>query len=180
MVKVLLPGLALLSVCFMFPLAFAQESTPLTPNASSLPVDYVLPYPGILPDHPLYFLKVIRDRILTFLITNPVRKVEFHILMADKQLNMGIFLREKGKTELAVSAVERGVGHLKQAEEYLFEVPAGDTHIGSLKDRWEKALMKQKEVITQMQTVVNEDEKEQLTTTLQELELLSQDYSRRK
>lgn len=172
--------MALLGICFMFPLAFAQEATPLTPNASPPSVEYALPYPGILPDHPLYFLKVIRDRILTFLITNPVRKVEFHILMADKQLNMGIFLLEKGKAAPAVSVVERGIGHLKEAERYLFEVPAGNTHIGSLKDRWEKSLMKQKEMITQMQTVTTLNEKQRLTTTLRELELLSQDYSRRK
>lgn len=59
--------------------------------------EYALPYPGILPDHPLFFLKRLRDKILDMLIVDPLRKAEFYILQADKRLNMAIFLREKGK-----------------------------------------------------------------------------------
>lgn len=180
MVKALLLGLAITCVSFMFPLAFAQETIPLAPSDSPAPVEYELPYPGILPDHPLYFLKVIRDQILTLLITNPVRKVEFHILMADKKINMGIFLREKGNTVLAVRTVEKGINHLKQAESFLFEIPVGNSQINALKDRWENSLLKQREVITNLQSTVDPAEQEKLTATLQQLETLSQDYSRKK
>ena len=42
-------------------------------------VKYELPYPGILPDNPLYFLKQIRDWIMERLITDPLKKIEFYM-----------------------------------------------------------------------------------------------------
>ncbi len=76
----------------------------VTPPAAVTPapvvpkVEYNLPYPGILPDHPLYFLKQLRDKILDFLITDPVKKAEFYILQADKRLSMGIALTDEKKS----------------------------------------------------------------------------------
>jgi hypothetical protein len=84
-----------------FSMALAQEAAPLYPSSTPQPVNYTLPYPGILPDHPLYFVKQLRDTVLSLLISNPVRKVKFYILMADKHLSMGVVLKEKGKPELA-------------------------------------------------------------------------------
>ncbi len=72
-----------------------------TPTPMPKPVEYVLPYPGMLPDNPLYVLKNFRDRIIEFLISNPVNKAEFYILQADKKLSMGISLAEMGKKEEA-------------------------------------------------------------------------------
>ena len=37
-------------------------------------VDYELPYPGLLPDSPLYFLKISRDRLIEFMIGDPIKK----------------------------------------------------------------------------------------------------------
>jgi len=42
------------------PLDMAKEST--DGAAMKLKSEYALPYPGILPDHPLYFLKDFRDK----------------------------------------------------------------------------------------------------------------------
>jgi hypothetical protein len=64
---------------------------------SSLPenVDYDLPYPGILLDHPLYFLKKLRDRIMLSLLTDPVKLIEFNILQSDKFLSMAVLYETK-------------------------------------------------------------------------------------
>jgi hypothetical protein len=43
--------------------AFAQE---LSTSTAILNVQYDLPYTGILPDNPLYFLKALRDNIIGF------------------------------------------------------------------------------------------------------------------
>ena len=56
--------------------------TPVDPDV--IGIEYVLPYPGILPTHPLYFLKIVRDRIIELLISDRVNKAEFYILQADK------------------------------------------------------------------------------------------------
>lgn len=84
-------------------------------GAEQKKAEYALPYPGILADHPLYFLKKLRDSILEKLISDPTKKVEFYILQADKQLNAGIFLEAKGNAKLAVTMFGEEVNFMKQA-----------------------------------------------------------------
>ncbi len=55
-------------------------------------VDYTLPYPGILPDNPLYPLKAFRDRMVSVLIADPVKKSLFNLLQADKRLQSAVYL----------------------------------------------------------------------------------------
>lgn len=165
----------------LFSLALAQEASPnaLTPSPS--PVVYALPYPGILPDHPLYFLKMMRDQILLLLITNPVRRVEFHILLADKHLNMGVFLVEKDKPTLAVNTITRGVEYLKKAETHLFQIPGGGTsEVLSLKDRFEHSLLKHQEIVDALGTQLTGGDSAALARLSEDVAALWQDYSRKK
>lgn len=94
-----------------FNISFAQEISP-TPIPQ---VNYELPYPGLLPDSPLYFLRVIRDKTVGFLISDPLKKAEFNLLQADKRLNAGIYLFNKGKTSLALSTVSKAENYFEQA-----------------------------------------------------------------
>ena len=72
-----------------------------TPTKAPARVEYALPYPGMLPDNPLYVLKNLRDKIIELLISNPVNKAEFYLLQADKKLSMGLSLSSMGKREEA-------------------------------------------------------------------------------
>ena len=55
----------------------SEEATTEAQEEITESVNYQLPYPGrILPDHPLYFLKMIRDRIWLFFTTNSLKKAE--------------------------------------------------------------------------------------------------------
>lgn len=56
------------------------------------PILYELPFPGILPNHPLFFLKSLRDFLIEKTITNDVKRAEFYILQADKRLQMSLEL----------------------------------------------------------------------------------------
>lgn len=78
---------------------------------------YNLPYPGILPDHPLYFVKSLRDRILLFVTADPVKAVELRRHLADKQLAMGQTLCDKGKIALCIRTIALGEQYLQQAVE---------------------------------------------------------------
>ena len=100
--------------------AFSAFTSP-TPEASaeiksiSEQIDYQLPFPGrILPDHPLWFLKAVRDRMWLFLITDGGKKAELKLLFADKRLSSGKILFERNKPEL-------GYVTLTKAEKYLEE-----------------------------------------------------------
>lgn len=86
----------------------SQEETPL---------HYTLPYPGLLPDSPLYFFRVVRDRIVNFLIADPKRKAEFGLLQADKRLNAGISLFDKNKFALSITTISKAENYFDEALE---------------------------------------------------------------
>lgn len=78
-------------------------------------VDYYLPYPGILPDHPLYWLKMVRDRIGLVLTTAETAKAEKLLLYADKRLGAAWALIEGNKVALGVSTLTKAEKYLEQA-----------------------------------------------------------------
>jgi len=78
-------------------------------------VEYYLPYPGVLPDSPLYKVKALRDRISLWLITDPTKKAEKELLLADKRIGAAAALMDGGKDELAVSTATKGEKYLEQA-----------------------------------------------------------------
>ena len=107
----------LLAIFFIFLLVpvqvFAQEVEG-TPSAE-VKVEYALPYPGLLPDSPFYILRTARDRIISFLISNPLKKAEFDLLQADKRLAAGMYLANKDKYELANVTISKGENYFESA-----------------------------------------------------------------
>lgn len=83
-----------------------------TPTLSPTPVDYTLPYPGLMPGNILYPFKVVRDRIVEFFITDLLKKSEFYLLQADKHLNAGILLAKKGKYDDSEEIISKGENYL--------------------------------------------------------------------
>jgi len=82
----------------------------------SIEIDYYFRYPGrILPDHPLWFLKALRDRVWLLLTTNPSRKAELKLLFADKRVVSAKILFERGKPELGVSTLTKAEKYLEEA-----------------------------------------------------------------
>lgn len=95
-------------------MATAKESMA---SSSSQTVNYELPYPGLLPDSPIYFLRIIRDKMVSFLISDPLKKSEFDLLQADKRLNAGIYLFKKGKVSMSISTISKAENYFEQAIE---------------------------------------------------------------
>lgn len=79
-------------------------------------VIYDLPYPGLLPDHPLYTIKAIRDKLLDVLTRDYQKKVELYLLFSDKRIVMSLDLIEKGKDKLALTTLSKG-------EKYFLKIP---------------------------------------------------------
>jgi len=103
--------LIILSVTFFINLQSIYAQDALIPTASPSPtIDYFLPYPGILPDNPLYFMKALRDKVVSFFISDPLKKAEFDLLMADVRLNAAQYLFAKGESKysLAETTISKG------------------------------------------------------------------------
>ena len=100
----------LLVVSSFYVLVIAEENPSLKNQEIKIEakkIDYQLPYPGILPDHPLYFLKATRDRILDFFTRDYLKKAQLYLLFSDKRIVMGISLNQKGKWRLMTTTVSK-------------------------------------------------------------------------
>ena len=142
-----------------------QDSIP-TPTQDQQAVDqiaYTLPYPGILPDHPLYPLKKVRDWILNFLIKDPMKRAEFNLLMSDKRYAMGPLLAEKENYKQAAAIVEEAEDYYANISDELEALKMQNREIRT--DQIEKILAaadKHRDVIADMKKRVPEDTKVRL------------------
>lgn len=135
---------------------------------SAATVTYILPYPGILPGNILYPLKMLRDRVWGLMITQPVKKIEFNLLMADKRLNAAYFLAQYHKDELAETTISKGEKYFQQAVAGVSLArftTSGEKN--NLLERLEKAGLKHQEMIgSVIEIVESEGLKRRLTESL--------------
>lgn len=110
-------GVGLLVVSLMAETKAARVLAAEDATMSAQVFDYYLPYPGVLPDHPLYWLKMIRDKLLLVVTRNPVDKYERLLLYADKRINAAKFLAEGNQLELAVATATKAEKYLEQARQ---------------------------------------------------------------
>jgi hypothetical protein len=156
------------------PSIMIEKSTPVATGAMetdgelSASVDYTLPYPGILPDHPLYFLKKIRDQIMEKLISDPTRKIEFYMLQADKGINMGVFLVAKQNETLALETMNKSKSYLEQSITMANTLKQEGKEVPShITNRFGNAAKKYSEVVADLAGRVSEGQKANYTSLLQ-------------
>lgn len=108
---------ALIVFLFVFLLfankTFAQDISTSSSNLSQ--VSYELPYPGILPNNPLYFLKAVRDNLIGFFITDSLKKSEYDLLQADKRLGSAKALLDLGNVDLSITTLSKSGNYFDQA-----------------------------------------------------------------
>jgi hypothetical protein len=131
-----------LSFCLLFSKVYAASENPSATPSSNTEVNYELPYPGLLPDNPLYLLRVIRDGVVGLLISDPLKKAEFDLLQADKRLNAGIYLVNKRKISLAFSTVSKAENYFSQALDKIEEAKRQKEAVSDLKGRMKNAAKK--------------------------------------
>jgi len=95
--------------------ASASASEQALESVESSTVSYYLPYPGILPDHVLYPLKMLRDKLKLLLAQSPRQKAELTLLYADKRIGAAQVLVLGGKDQLGVDTAVKSQGYLSQS-----------------------------------------------------------------
>ena len=141
----------------------AQQISPtLTPTPSA--VKYDLPYPGMLPDHPLYKLKVLRDKVVLLFIQDPIKKAEYHLLLADKRIHMAKLLIDKGDIELAKETALKGENEITNLVNLLKDKREKPTN--DLFNRVEKASIKHQKVLDGIAKKVGEKDRDTFDTVI--------------
>ncbi len=160
------------------PVSFAQEDANIdidtASQEASMPTptgaDYQLPYPGLLPDSPLYFLKIFRDRLIDFLIADPLKKAEFDLLQADKHATMAVALVVKGKSQLAESTLSKGENYFETGIGQLTLAKNQGMDVDALTKRYLLALTKHKELTAGLVAGASKDIKKKLENIDERLE----------
>jgi hypothetical protein len=141
---------------------------PLVPK-----INYYLPYPGMLPDHPLYRIKMVRDRIWFWLTPDLVKKSELFLLAADKRLGAGKVLIEGNKPALGITTLWKSEKYLERAVETVFLAKEKDLKVGQLTENLKTASLKHEEVLIELKEKVNGEGKtaiEEIIIFLQQVE----------
>ena len=176
MVRHFLIILATISIAF-FVLFFsiiqtAQVKYSFGPSATStdekilgdnVKVDYYFPYPGtILPDHPLWGLKALRDHVWLVLTAKPERKAELNLLFANKRIVASKILFEADKPELAYSVLTKSEKYLESAlsEEEIARSRSVDTKAFLMS--LNLAVLKHREELGEIMTMAPDDAKPEI------------------
>ncbi len=124
-----------------------MPTTSLTPSPVPEAVQYQLPYPGILPGSPLYSIKMIRDRIMEILISDPVKKSNFYLLQADKRTASALMLYEKNEDKTAETTLTKAQKYLEKSLVKAQEAKNSGKDVGDIFARIKDSSSKQKQEI---------------------------------
>lgn len=141
----------------------------------SLEADYALPYPGILPDNLFYSLKMLRDRFIGFLISDPLKKAEFNLLQADKRLASGMYLMQRpNKAQLAEETISKAENYFEEAVGKAREAKKQGMDTRDIERQLISASKKHLQVIRDLEKKLKGQEKEkflQLEKRIQKIEI---------
>lgn len=148
----------LLLVFCSFPV-FAEEEVLSPPT----PVQYQLPYPGALPDNPLYPLKTLRDKVMSLLISDPLKKAEFDVDAADKRVSAGMYLFRKGKVAEAETVISKGENYFEDALAKATEAKKQGMHTTEIAVKLLNASAKHTEVLRDLTAKAKGEYKDKFT-----------------
>lgn len=151
------PSFAVSSLKFsVSPVPEATSSTQAVPSPTPT-VSYYLPYPGILPDHSLYKIKMVRDQIWVLLTNDPVKKAELYLLFADKRIGAGDVLIRGNKVPLGISTLIKGEKYLEKAIAEVAKAKEKRLNVNDISSKLNIAPLKYEEVLTNLKESVSPD-----------------------
>lgn len=146
----------------------ATEST----TTASKSVNYELPYPGMLPDNPFYFLKAIRDGIVKFLINDELKRSRFSLLNAEKRMFAGKLLVDKGKQDLAIDTISKSNNYLHEAivsiDKYASTHPKS-TDVKPFMLQMDTAIAKHSQIMDDLKSQINKTNQQAFDVELKRL-----------
>lgn len=126
----------------------AEADVDVSDEIEEQAANYHLPYPGILPDHPLYIVKMLRDRLVEWLTFDSLKKVELFEMYADKRMGAARALIDGGQAELGVETARKAAMYQERAVEKTRELKREGRDVGNVANQIEKATAKHEQVLS--------------------------------
>lgn len=138
----------------------STSSSKTTLEKRNSKIDYYLVFPGrVLPDSPFWPVKAVRDRIWLWITTNPSRKAELYLLLADKRLGASKILFEQGKPEVGFSTLTKAEKYLESATNKEKENREKGIETTEFLQRLARASLKHFEIIQEIYELAPEEAK---------------------
>src|SRR4030042_5490299 len=145
------------------PYVFSISPTPTPSKTQEIKIDYELAYPGgIHPDHPLWFLKALRDKLWYLSTFNSSRKAELLLLFADKRLASAKILFSNNKPEIAFSTLSKAEKYLEQAQKMEAENRKKGMNTSEFLVKLASASLKHREEIEKILIIAPDDAKPEI------------------
>lgn len=133
-----------------------------TPSAGPSPVNYELPYPGMLPGSPLYLVKEFRDKVSEMFTMDPLKKSNLYLLRADKKLAASIMLYENENPKLGEETLSKGLNYLEKSFEKMKIAKDSQENTMDIYAKIKSSSAKQKEQILIIQKNAKGEDAEKL------------------
>lgn len=89
-----------------------------TESEKPINIDYNLAYQGKFnPDNPIWYAKVVRDKVWYVFTFDKSKKAELNLLFADKRLNSSLELFKENKPDLGLSTLTKSGKYLETSSE---------------------------------------------------------------
>ena len=153
-------------------LALAQEVSPSPKqNMATAPaqIQYALAYPGVLPDNPLFSVKALRDKLVSFLINDPIKKAEFNLLTSDKRIAAAAILADRGKAEIALTTLSKSNNYMDAGISSVREAKSMGRSVDTVLHNLALAIKKHQQVASTMQKKLGKKFSAQLQAELSRL-----------
>ena len=143
-------------LCFFYLKKEFSNKIPVA-NKNSVSVnEYQLMWPGILPDNKLYKVKLIRDKVMSYFIFSPTKKIEYKLLLADKTIYASKLLLDKGDIYDGQITAAKGENYMSQLVYDYIAVSKSNERIPSdLTHRIQLASLKHQQLLDEMIKKVN-------------------------
>ncbi len=155
-------GRIIFFIAFLFFFSFtpslaAEKIKPTVTPTPATVIEYNLPFAGLLPDHPLFFFKNLRDKVLLAATRDPFKKNQQLLIIADKYLVMGQQLWEKQNYRLSMTTFTQGEEYLLKSVMILSDLKKTSNLPPGQVDKLELAAKKHKEIMSKLLTATKDD-----------------------
>lgn len=130
-------------------------------------VEYTIAYPGsVNPDHPLWPIKVLRDKLWMLLKFDDTKRAETALLLSDKRIGASKVLFEKSKPEIGFSTLTKAEKYLEEAFELERKAASQGKNTDAFLQKLARASLKHVEIMEEILLLSPEDAKPQIIRTM--------------
>lgn len=159
--------------------AYSGKPQNYLPNpAEGKNINYDLPSAGhIMPDNPMWPIKVLEDRVEFRLSTSNESKAETALTLADKRLSVTLKLWNEGEVNESVQTCQKAVGYLVTASIYARKANEDDADVHELLLKIANSALKHRQVLETMLSEAPEDARPAIHTLLSDPKRVTDEVS---